>query len=466
MPHLRPSSSIHLIGIGGTGMSAIARVLLGQGYRVTGSDRAAGPLIAGLIEAGAHVHIGHDAGHVQGAAAVIVTSAAATDHVEVAAAAAAGIPVYKRADILADLTHGKRVVAVAGTAGKTTTTAMIAHMLIATGYDPSYILGGLLPSTGVNGGVGQGDIFVIEADEYDHMFLGLSPDVAIITNIVYDHPDFFATEADIAASFRAFADRIVSGGLLLAHGGDPGALALLRALAPDRGDRRLASYGLDDVDDVQITELRTVDGFPAFDLWLGPEQAAPVVVGLRVPGRHNALNAAAAIAALTLAGLANDGQALARALQTFTGADRRFQIMGERAGVVVVDDYAHHPLKIRAALQSARSRYPNHRIWAVWQPHTYSRTRHLWDDFATSFGDADQVVVTPIYAAREAPEPGIDHQAMAAAIAKQHQAVRAVDSLDAAIGQLRADVTGPAVIILLSAGDAPRIGHTFLEDAP
>ncbi|MBL8130654.1 MAG: UDP-N-acetylmuramate--L-alanine ligase [Anaerolineae bacterium] len=462
-----PGSHIHLIGIGGAGMSAIARVLLGQGYRVTGSDRIASDLAAALVAEGAAVVVGHDAVNVAGAQAVLVTSAAAADHVEVQAAREAGIPVYKRSEIVGDLTRGKKVIAVAGTAGKTTTTAMIAHLLISLGRDPSYIVGGTLPMTGLNGRAGAGGEFVIEADEYDHMFLGLSPDVAVVTNLVWDHPDFFPSPQVMENSFVQFSERITPAGQLIVCGDDPGALRLARSFAERRGGQRVSAYGGDSPaagsfnSRALIENLRVVEGSPTFDYV--PTGAVRTTIRLSVPGRHNALNAMAALTAVrTALDDRLDMSRAAAALASFGGAGRRFEIMGEREGVIVVDDYAHHPLKIRAALEAARSRYPQHALWAVWQPHTFSRTQALWDDFIDCFSDADHVLVTPIYAARESPISGVDGAGMAEAIARRHPDARHVVSFDQASALLLREARSPAVIMILSAGDAPRIGWMFL----
>ncbi|MBK8022091.1 MAG: UDP-N-acetylmuramate--L-alanine ligase [Chloroflexi bacterium] len=459
-----PGSHIHLIGIGGAGMSAIARVLLGLGYRVTGSDRIASDVSAALVSEGAAVIIGHDAVNVGGAQAVIVTSAASADHLEVRAARAANIPVYKRSDIIGDLMRGKSVIAVAGTAGKTTTTSMIAHILIGLGRDPSYIVGGVLSTTGVNGHAGSGDIFVVEADEYDNMFLGLSPDVAVITNIVWDHPDFFPTVDEMVSSFRRFADRITPQGTLIVCRDDPGALSLAQDWAT-AGWRVVRTYGERSIGgdaDIHMRDLRTKAGSPIFEYCVGAADWATVY--LNVPGRHNAHNAAAALAAVqTAVGSAFDVQRAVEALASFAGTGRRFEIMGEQAGIIVVDDYAHHPLKIQAALEAARSRYPDHALWAIWQPHTFSRTEALWDDFSHSFGLADHVLVTPIYAAREDPIPGVDGAAVAESIAQFHADARHVVSFEEAAAILRREAHGPAVVMILSAGDAPRIGKMLLH---
>ncbi len=455
-------SLIHLIGIGGAGMSAIARVLLGMGYRVTGSERLRSDIIAWLVYEGAAVIIGHDAINVIGAQAVIVTSAAANDHVEVVAARAAGIPVYKRSDILADLTAGKRVIAVAGAAGKTTTTVMIAHMLMALGRDPSYIIGGVLPKTGKNGGVGKGQEFVIEADEYDNMFLGLAPDIAIITNIVWDHPDFFPTEADMIASFRRFADRITARGTLIVTGGDRHARALSDSFgagqpnAKSQFSLRVSSAAQDEV---RIMEVRAEPDVTHFRLRLNADDE-PLSVQLAIPGTHNIFNAANALTALSILGITDFAPALA-ALATFKGTARRFELMGEVGGVAVIDDYAHHPIKIRAVLQAARSRYPGRAIWVVWQPHTFSRTQALWEDFASAFDDCDHVLVTPVYAAREEAIPGIDGISIAGAL--RHSDARFVPSFDNAVSMLLRGVEAPAAILILSAGDAPQIGRAYLK---
>ncbi len=449
MPHLTPGQHIHLVGIGGAGLSAIARVLLGQGYRVSGSDRTLNALTASLARDGVQVHPVHDAANVTGADALIISSAVAPDHAEVLAAKAAGIPVYKRSDIMADLMVGKQVIAVAGTAGKTTTSAMIAHILLETGKDPSYIIGGTLTTTGQNAAVGTGDSFVVEADEYDNMFLGLRPNIAVVTNIEWDHPDIFPTPEDMEHSFERFVDLLPDGGTLICGTDDRGGAKLLLYSAM-RGGIFALPYGTKG----EIAAVPKADG--VFEFWTS-ENSAVHTVRLQVPGIHNVRNALGALLAAETAGVGME-DAIA-ALASFKGTGRRFEIKSDVDGIAVIDDYAHHPAKIRATLQGARSRYPDRQIWAVWQPHTYSRTQALWGDFVAAFKDADHVLITEIYAAREQPIPGVN----AAEMAMQIEQARFTPTFAEAVDVLDAEVKAPAAVIIMSAGDAPQIGLEFLK---
>ncbi|MBC8100088.1 MAG: UDP-N-acetylmuramate--L-alanine ligase [Armatimonadetes bacterium] len=436
----------HLVGIGGVGLSAIARVLLERGCIVSGSDRATNLLTDALARDGATLYTGHDASHISGAHGVIISSAI-YDNPEVQAAQDAGIPVYKRRDILEALLAGRQVIAVAGTAGKTTTSALIAHILIEAGVDPGYIVGGVLANTGTNAAWGSGRWFVIEADEYDNMYHGLRPDTAVITNIDYDHPDFFPTETAMIASFEAFASLVRDDALLLCA--DNAGTRQLHARRPDAhlyGISRDADYP---------AEAITVDAdsMTRFEV--------PNMGALRspLPGLHNVQNVLAA--ALVTHHYCHVPLATVRqAVASFLGTGRRFELLGEADGVLVIDDYAHHPAKIRATLQAARSRYPAHTLWAVWQPHTYSRTQALMDDFALAFDDADQVLVTEIYGAREQPLPGVSGAELVKRI--KHKNVTFTSSLTDATNLLLGAVTKPAIIIVMSAGDGSQIGHAYL----
>jgi UDP-N-acetylmuramate--alanine ligase len=446
-------AQVHLVGIGGVGLSAIARVLLERGARVTGSDRAANAYTEALERDGARIFIGHDASHIAGADALIISSAV-HDNPEVEAARAAGIPVYKRSDIIAGLMEGQIVIAVAGSHGKTTTTAMIAHILLAAGLEPGYIVGGTLRTSGTNAAAGAGRVFVVEADEYDHMFLGLRPTVAVVTNVEWDHPDFFPTPRLFYDAFARFAALLPPEGRLIACAEDPGAAQL----AAEMGDRvSVHLYGADRpgmmwcLDRVGVT-----DGNFHTDLVFGG--AGACYVQLNIPGRANLLNAVAAIAAAAAVGVAP--AEAAAALLSFSGVGRRFEVLDEAAGVTVIDDYGHNPSKIRAALAAARVRYPGRDLWAVWQPHTFSRTQAFLEHYADSFGDADHVLVTEIYAAREAPVPGVNGASTAAAL--QHPDARFTPSFEAAVATLAAEARPPAVVMLLSAGDANRIGPALL----
>jgi UDP-N-acetylmuramate--alanine ligase len=485
---------IHLIGIGGSGISAIARLLLESGHAVSGSDRAETPFLAELRRAGVTIRLGHRPGNVRGADVVVRSSAIPDDNPEVIAARKAGIPVLKRADFLGRLMAGKTGIAVAGTHGKTTTTAMIAWLLTALGQEPSFIVGGVLDNLGVNARAGQGKAFIIEADEYDRMFLGLKPVVAVVTNVEHDHPDCFPTPADFQAAFVEFVKLLPADGVLVACAEDPGAAALLEEAR--KAGRKTVAYGFSEqeagsreqeagsreqgagsreqgagsreqgagsreqeaVSSEQCSLARNVrpnehGGF-SFEAIVTRHSS---FVTLQVPGRHNVLNA---LAALTVAGLLGlPLEAAAEALGRFTGTGRRFEVKGEANGIVVIDDYAHHPTEIRATLAAARSRYAGHRIWAVWQPHTYSRTRTLFDQFIHAFADADEVIVTEVYAARE---PKQAYSAAQAVQAMPHPSARFIPELHDVSEHLLSHLQPGDVLLVLSAGDADQVSAQVL----
>lgn len=458
---LNKAALIHLIGIGGTGLSAIARVLLESGYQVSGSDRALSPLADSLRLAGVLVTIGHRAENVRGAGLVVRSSAIPDDNVEVLAARSAGIPIVKRDEFLGMLTTGRQVVAIAGTHGKTTTTAMVAWILTALGEDPTYIIGGVSANLGSNAHAGQGSAFVIEADEYDRMFLGLKPRIAVVTNVEHDHPDCYPTAEDFYQAFATFTQGILPQGVLLACGDDPGAIRLL-AEAANNGTRGLA-YGIKaDGLDYRAENLRLdPSGGYSFDALCtlpGGFLLRPAA-RLGVPGVHNVLNALAALATAHQLGLVPAQAGLA--LSEFRGTGRRFEVRGEVNGITVIDDYAHHPTKIRATLAAARMRFPEQRIWAVWQPHTYSRTRLLLAEFAASFEQADEVVVTNIYAAREtAPADHFSAQQVVAAM--RHKQAHYIPEMVKATSYLLSRLHSGDVLLVMSAGDADQISANVL----
>ncbi len=446
---------IHLIGIGGSGLSAIARVLLESGHSVSGSDRQLSPQALRLQSLGARLYTGHRLENVLGADYVVRSSAVPDDNVEVQEALRLGIPVLKRAEFLGrwlDETPGRQVVAVAGTHGKTTTTAMIAWILSALDQDPSYIIGGVSANLDSNAHAGQGPYFVIEADEYDRMFLGLRPCLAVVTNVEHDHPDCYPTPQDFEQAFWEFAQRLLAGGVLLACADDPGAAKLL-AKAQAGGLHALA-YGLEDAADAyRAVQLSPAPG-GGFEFEAIPGEKPAVKVRLQVPGRHNVLNALAAIGAVDQLGLAP--QAAAQALSEFRGTGRRFEVRAEAAGVTLVDDYAHHPTEIRATLSAAKARYPGRSIWAVWQPHTYSRTRTLLAEFLASFQDADHVLVTEVFAARE-PLPADGFSAGQIVAQMRHPDAHFAAGLEAAESYLEERLQAGDVVLVLSAGDADQI---------
>ncbi len=441
------NGATHFIGIGGTGLSAIARVLLERGQAVTGSDREDSPLAQALRRAGATVHIGHAAAHVNGAAQVVRSSAVGDDNVEVQAARAKGVPVYKRADFLGSLLAEQHVIAVAGSHGKTTTTAMLAWVLTALNQRPGYIIGSPAANLGGNAAAGAGRWFVVEADEYDYMFLGLAPQLALVTNVEHDHPDMFPTPESFMDAFEQFVGRIQPGGWLLACADDPGARALGRYTQSKALETRYYAHSHEAEYSVQELVPQAGAGYRFQALYCGEPLAE---VSLQVPGLHNAQNALGALAAAHALGL--DPAEAALALGDFRGTARRFELRGEAGGVLVVDDYAHHPAEIRSALAAARTRYPDRRLVAVWQPHTYSRTSTLSGQYALAFGEADQVLVTDVYAAREHSPAGFDLGVIVSAV--QHPAIEWTGDLNATQARLTGALQPGDVLLIMSAGDA------------
>ena len=448
---------VHLIGIGGSGLSAIAIVLLESGIEVSGSDQEFSPLARQAQAAGAEVTIGHQAQNVSGADVVVRSSAIPDDNVEVQTAQAAGIPVLKRADFFSTLTSGRRVIAIAGTHGKTTCTSMVAWILTSMDLDPSYIIGGVSKNLGTNAHAGGGAEFVIEADEYDRMFLGLNPKYAVVTNVEHDHPDCYPTFDDFYLAFWDFIGRLEAGGELLFCEDDAGA-ARLRAQAQQSG-LRTRTYGiLDPGYDYYAHGLvpNSVGGTSFEALCTQESSSGAVQVSLLVPGEHNVRNALAALAVADMLGLALPPAAAA--LSEFQGTGRRFDVYDQVGGVILIDDYAHHPTEIRATLEAARQRYPERTIWAVWQPHTYSRTRTLLDGYTGAFRDADHVLVMDVYAARE-QKPGDNFSAEQVVRLMEHPRVVFTPGIPEAKDALLADLGENDVVIVLSAGDANQLNR-------
>ena len=387
---------VHFVGIGGAGMSGIARLFVAAGHTVTGSDLRDSAAVVDLRALGVDIAIGHDAANIAGADTLVVTGAIAEDNPEYLAARAAGIPVVHRARALAWLTSTGRLVAVAGAHGKTTSTAMIIEALLALGQRPSFVNGGVIRSLGTSAGAGDGDLFVVEADESDGSFLLYDTAVALITNVDPDHLDHYGSEQAFLDAFVAFADRARE--FVAISSDDPGARAIIPAIT----GARVITFG--EAADAEV-RVHSVDTGPtvAFTLsFAGGEYP----VALRVPGLHNALNAAGAFAVLTGLGV-DPGESVA-AIATFGGTERRFEFRGEDRGVRVFDDFAHHPTEVRAALAGARGVVGEGRVIPLFQPHLYSRTRLMAQEFADVFEElADHTVVVPVYAAREEPEPGI-----------------------------------------------------------
>lgn len=447
----------HFIGIGGAGLSAIARVLIERGEEVSGSDYEQSLITESLERSGVHMYIGHSKDNIAGANLVVRSSAVGDDNVEVMAASDRGITVVRRKDYLRELLAGQQVIAVAGSHGKTTTTAMIAWMLTALRQIPGFIVGGEIANLGVNASAGKGELFVIEADEYDYMFLGLDPSIAIVTNVEYDHPDFFPTPEDFEQAFRDFVARIKSGGALVVCLDDPGSAALLTEDSLE--GKESLSYGLAENADFQAHNLK-LDGSGGFSFELYRGNKKVTAVTLQVPGRHNVLNALAALVAADILGLPLDEAA--KSLSEFRGTSRRFDVLGEREGVTVIDDYAHHPTEIKATLDAAKERYPNRHIWALWQPHTYSRTSKLLDDYSTSFRDADSMIMTPVYAAREWKPEDFSHEKIIERI--DHPDLHYAHGLTEAGDFLLSQVESGDVVLVLSAGDAVEVSARLFAE--
>lgn len=459
---LEPDSHIHFVGIGGFGLSAIAKVMLEEGYRISGCDLAESPLAKKLRKRGVTISVGHDPAHVEmidGVGrpdALVVSSAVPDDNPELVAARAANIPVYKRADVLGELMSGRTGVAIAGTHGKTTTTAMTAYVLTQAGLDPTYIVGGVILNTGTNAHAGRGKPFVVEADEYDRMFMGLRPSVAVVTSIEHDHPDKFPSLHDVTAAFEDFVGLLPDDGPLIACYDDPQA----RLLAEKRRKAGLpvVTYGLSHGADLRALELMpNMQGGSDFIVKQGLMLKG--LVRLRLPGAHNVQNC---LAVLILAEhLGVQFELVAAVISEFEGTERRFEIKGEIGGVTAIDDYAHHPTAVRATLDSARRRYGNSTLWAVFQPHTFTRTKALLDEFSTAFDEAEHVIVTDIYRARETDDLGISSKALVKAM--DHPDARHIGKLDAVVDFLADAVEPGDVVITMSAGDATRIGDDLLD---
>ena len=451
---------IHLIGIGGTGLSAIALLLKERGYTVSGSDRIPSRLTQQLVDQGIQVFIGHKAENISGADLIVRSSAVPLDNPEVVAATAAGISVLKRAEFLGELTAGSITVAIAGTHGKTTTTAMIAWALTQAGHDPSFIIGGVSKNMGVNAHAGSGSVFIIEADEYDHMFLGLAPNLAVITNLDYDHPDCFPTEEIYRDAFKQFAQKIKPDGTLLVCSDNPGADWLVASAILDQV--YTLTYGIDHPACYQAQGLKTNPiGGTDFEVVYQPKDESPlplVTISLPIPGKHNVYNALAAVSAIHQLGFSVSASALA--LLEYQGTGRRFDLRGIANGVAVIDDYAHHPTEIQATLAAARQRYPTQTIWTVWQPHTFTRLKTFSSQFSGAFSDADHVIVTDVYGARE--ESG-NFSANQLVDEMRHPSVNFIPKLTTVSSYLLQNLTKGDVLIVLSAGDADQVSTTVLE---
>lgn len=390
---------LHFVGIGGAGMSGMAEVLRAMGFALTGSDIADSETIDHLKRIGIPVQLSHDAAHIAGADVVVISSAVQSDNPEVQAALRSGIPVIRRAEMLGELMRLKYSVGIAGTHGKTTTTSMIGHILMRAGLDPTVIVGGRVISLDANAQVGQSNYLVAEADEYDHSFLCLHPTIALATNLEEDHLDCYSGLADLQDNFVQFFQRVPFYGSVLTNIDSP-ALAALHG----RINRRHRTYGFAENADVRAAGLQLTSRSSRFEIHTDGKAVGDVEVLL--PGRHNAENALAAAAAALEMEIEFD--AIHDALRSFTGVGRRFELIGAKAGITVVDDYGHHPTEVKAALAAGRLWLDGKgRLIAIFQPHLFSRTRDFYRQFAEALSGADGVILAPIYPAREQPMPGV-----------------------------------------------------------
>ncbi len=449
---------IHLIGAGGTGMSAIAEILAGNGHHVSGSDQADGVPLRRLAERGVVTHVGHDAAHVAGAELVFASTAIGPDNPEVVAARAAELPMLRRADVLAAITRQYRSIAVAGTHGKTTTSAMLTMVLRGTGFDPSFIVGGDLTDLGTGAAVGSGEWLVVEADESDGTFVELDTSAVIVTNIEPDHLEHYGGFDGLRAAFDRFV--IQADGPKVMCVDDPLTAELVQRLRSAGTDAGVVTYGTSPDATWRLTEiLPTPDGVAA--TLTGPD-AGPIPIRLAQPGMHNLRNATAAVVTAVELGAGVDDAVAA--IGRFGGVGRRFERRGSIGGIDLVDDYAHLPTEVAAALQAARSLEAD-RLVAVFQPHRYSRTEQLWATFTDAFVDADVLILTGIYAAGESPRAGISSSLIADDIRAAHPEadVRHIESLDDVVAHLVDELRDGDLCLTLGAGDLTRIPDRVLD---
>ncbi len=445
--------NIHFVGIGGSGMSGIAEVLLNLGYQVSGSDLGDTPVTRRLASLGAVVSQGHRPENIRQAQVVVTSSAVSDDNPEVREARRAGVPIIRRAEMLAELMRMKYSVAVAGAHGKTTTTSMIAAVFHHGGLDPTMVVGGRLGSIGSGGRLGKGPYLVAEADESDGTFLTLSPTVAVITNIDREHMNFYGTMDRLKQAFIDFANKVPFYGLAVLCLDDAHVQSIIPRLA-----KRHMTYGLKSQADLSARDISLDGGRSRFKVDF--QGRALGEIALPVPGIYNVGNALAAVAVALEAGV--DFAAAAEALAGFVNADRRFQVVGEARGVTVVDDYAHHPTEIKATLAAARG-VCRGEVVAVFQPHRYTRTADLMHEFETAFYDADHLVVTEIYPAGEEPIPGVEGRRIWEGIVSHgHRRAAFIPVRADIIAYLRANLKPGDLLLTLGAGDVWQVGRAIL----
>jgi UDP-N-acetylmuramate--alanine ligase len=447
---------IHFVGIGGIGMSGIAEVLLTLGFAVSGSDVKESPTLARLRTLGARICLGHDPANVGEADVVVISSAVKADNPEIRAAGGLGIPVIRRAEMLAELMRLKYGIAVAGTHGKTTTTSMLATCLAAGGLDPTVVIGGKVDALGgTNAKLGAGEYIVAEADESDGTFNVLTPTVTLVTNIDPEHLDHYGTLENLEKAFADFANRVPFYGFSVLCLDHPRVQALIPQVR-----RRVVSYGFARQADYRATAVVHHGLETRFVAWKGEAELGEIT--LNVPGKHNVQNAMGAVAVALELSL--PFERIAAGLAGFGGVQRRFTIVGEPKGVLLVDDYGHHPVEIQATLAAAESAFPERRLVAVFQPHRYTRLRDLWAEFGASFNRASEVVVCPVYAAGEDPIAGVDSARLALEMRERgHRGTQAVADLGAATERLLEIVRSGDVVVALGAGNVNQVVKELAE---
>ena len=444
----------HIVGIGGIGMSAIAEVLHTRGYPVRGSDLKDGPNLKRLRDMGVPCAVGHDPAHIDGARFVVVSTAVKPENPELEAARERGIPIIRRAEMLAELMRGRAAVAITGTHGKTTTTSLIAELLAGADLDPTVLSGGIINAWGSNARIGGGDWMVVEADESDGTFIKLPTQIGVVTNIDPEHMDYWQSIDALHGAFQTFFESIPFYGLVVAGVDHPIVREMVAAMERQRSGRRVLTYGAADDADLRLANFRAEGGGVRFDVDLAEKVNGGVRtvtdIRLPVPGHYNALNALAAVAVGTEIGIADE--TIRSALAGFGGVKRRFTLAGTWNGVSIYDDYAHHPVEIAAVLKAARDAAEG-RVIAILEPHRYTRLKSLFGDFCTCFADADTVIVTPIYSAGEAPIAGIDRAALIEGLERQgREHVLATDSA-ADLAALVAETAKPGDLVIgLGAG--------------
>jgi len=451
---------VHLVGVGGIHMSGIAKILRARGHTVSGSDLRLSSLTTELVGIGVKVREGHSADQVGEAELLVYTSAAPSDNPEIEEALRLGIETIKRAEMVARLMEGKKVIAVAGSHGKTTTSSLVAYMLREAGLSPTFMVGGEAADLGSNAAPGDGEYFVVEADEYDRAFLAYRPHVALITNLEPDHLDIYGSFEELQAAFGQFLSQVEDNGIIIACGDSPA----LRALLPQTvGDGtfypvRAVSYGQSKDCDWRSTNISR-KGIDASSFVVEFRKQVWGEAHTLLPGVHNVVNSLGAIAVGDALGL--DREAILSAVRSFRGVKRRFELVGEAAGVRVMDSYAHHPSEVKADLAAARMRFPGRRIVCLFQPHTYTRTTYLLDEFRTCFRDCDALFVADTYAAREDPSAGMNAEQLAAEIADPR--ARYAGAVNDAAATVARELRDGDVFFTVGAGDVDNAGPLVLE---